>query len=709
MKNNMNYISLLALIASSTMLGMNYQGSFESLRQEQERARQERQKQEEQIQSATQATGTSSTTSASSGSAPVITFTEIPSETATASESTPATVVFTAPAVEQIENLNKKIKKFEQRIELLQKESPIKSFDITQPFAVGFEWLKNNRAEFISEKAQTLAYETLKQLEPYKAHERALKKLETVIDGQEKQIKEQNTTIEALQKTSDELEALVGDLAEKNPDHPSLDDMLVKLEYETQQLNDHKDNRDAMVKNHAALVQEYKQRDDKLEEEKMLLKKTFNDALETERNASDTLEASRKQKGQTSLQDLIQAKRNLEQSRDMLLRTPSPSPRISRTPSPATIATPTLRRIVTPRLFATEIAKLNYAIQKGNLEQVQKIITNNPSIINTPDEISNGRTPLHIAALYGQIKIMLELLQHGAKIDAGDTHQETPLHLATMQGQTSAIYVLIEALRSQIKQTLQASQEEQLSDEELTMKIERMVQKIVNAKDKYHDTPLYYAIKFNQPAAAIMLIHNGNANVNLSRSGQLTPLDLVLRKIEELEKTSGSEKTIKVWTYLRDLIQERNGMTREELLQQTLTPPITAGTSPSISASPTPLSSTRSISTSASSMLAPISPAAITSQSEAMPISARMLPVATMTMASGDRSGISIIGPSLAHHEPNLDFPLFRITFPRQGDEYKVPAPEFQRSQQQNLEEALEQLTIQDASEYKESAAEKKS
>lgn len=91
--------------------------------------------------------------------------------------------------------------------------------------------------------------------------------------------------------------------------------------------------------------------------------------------------------------------------------------------------------------------------------------------------------------------------------------------------------------------------------------------------------------------------------------------------------------------------------------------------------------------------------ATVTSESE-------MLPVTIMTMASDSKpQEPTLFGPSLAHHEPTLELPGFMIAHPREGNEYKISAPEFRHNQQQNFEEALEKITTQDAAEFKEQTA----
>jgi ankyrin repeat protein len=56
-----------------------------------------------------------------------------------------------------------------------------------------------------------------------------------------------------------------------------------------------------------------------------------------------------------------------------------------------------------------------------------------------------GRTPLHYAALEGDVNHVEELLQSGSDPDAGDHKGFTPLHFAAQQGSIEAARALLDA------------------------------------------------------------------------------------------------------------------------------------------------------------------------------------------------------------------------------------------------------------------------
>ena len=91
---------------------------------------------------------------------------------------------------------------------------------------------------------------------------------------------------------------------------------------------------------------------------------------------------------------------------------------------------------------ATTIASaagIDSAAKRGKVAKVETLLEKNPTLLESrtgkyANRWTNTRenTPLHIAAVYGRLKVVELLLQKGATVDARNDARHTPLHLAAM-------------------------------------------------------------------------------------------------------------------------------------------------------------------------------------------------------------------------------------------------------------------------------------
>jgi uncharacterized protein len=79
----------------------------------------------------------------------------------------------------------------------------------------------------------------------------------------------------------------------------------------------------------------------------------------------------------------------------------------------------------------------------GQTERVLDEIRRNPALLEA--QSSDGWTPLHLAAFFGQAELAKALIDAGAKVDARSSNamKNTPLHAAAAGGQAAVVELLL--------------------------------------------------------------------------------------------------------------------------------------------------------------------------------------------------------------------------------------------------------------------------
>ena len=88
--------------------------------------------------------------------------------------------------------------------------------------------------------------------------------------------------------------------------------------------------------------------------------------------------------------------------------------------------------------FNETVTPLGFAISKGDFETVKKFVEYGADI----NELSNGMSPLMIAARYNKVEIIKYLLSKGANLNKKDENGFTALKYAELSNANEAIQLL---------------------------------------------------------------------------------------------------------------------------------------------------------------------------------------------------------------------------------------------------------------------------
>jgi len=84
---------------------------------------------------------------------------------------------------------------------------------------------------------------------------------------------------------------------------------------------------------------------------------------------------------------------------------------------------------------------IHEAAKTGDIEQLKRILSENPSLVNSPDK--DQMTPLHHAVDAGKLEAASLLIKMSADVNAVNFKKETPLHMAAYKGNADAVKLLL--------------------------------------------------------------------------------------------------------------------------------------------------------------------------------------------------------------------------------------------------------------------------
>ena len=194
--------------------------------------------------------------------------------------------------------------------------------------------------------------------------------------------------------------------------------------------------------------------------------------------------------------------------------------------------------------------QLRYACRSGNLDRVQRLINDGANSSCTDDD---GRTPLHIAAWWGRLKVVRYLAEKVEKVNvnAGDEDGHTPLHIAAQRGELEVVRYLAEKVEKVNVNAGDDDGQTPLHIAALTGKLEvvrylaEKVEKVnVNAGDKQGWTPLYVALLYGYTDIVRLLLFVARCHPSPRAHNGLTPLDRAV--------IGGHQEIVNFFTSTRD-------------------------------------------------------------------------------------------------------------------------------------------------------------
>jgi ankyrin repeat protein/beta-lactamase regulating signal transducer with metallopeptidase domain len=157
----------------------------------------------------------------------------------------------------------------------------------------------------------------------------------------------------------------------------------------------------------------------------------------------------------------------------------------------------------------------------GDLAKVKAMLKDNPDLISSKD--SEGKTPLHVAALMGRKSVAELLLAKGSDVNAKNNNGETPLHVAAMEGYKDLVEVLAASKADVNAKANDGSTPLHVAAQNGNKNVAEVLlanKADVNDKNRIGHTPLHEAVtKGNQDVVELLLANKSDINASIDREG----------------------------------------------------------------------------------------------------------------------------------------------------------------------------------------------
>ncbi len=165
------------------------------------------------------------------------------------------------------------------------------------------------------------------------------------------------------------------------------------------------------------------------------------------------------------------------------------------------------------------------AVKQTDLKKLETIIKKKIDDVNKVDR--NGRTPMHYAALDGNLEVVKLFLKYNAKVNPNDNDGYTPLHYAAINGHLEVVQHIVKhsANVNQINNRVNSPVYYALLKGHIRVVLYLVEQGVdVNLADKWGNTPLHYAALYGHIGVLELLLKKDDVDINQNNNDQKSSL-----------------------------------------------------------------------------------------------------------------------------------------------------------------------------------------
>jgi len=181
------------------------------------------------------------------------------------------------------------------------------------------------------------------------------------------------------------------------------------------------------------------------------------------------------------------------------------------------------------------MAPIHDAAIDGDLDDVMRLVQEEPGLVNSADHLRMGKTPLQLACITSQMEVACFLLDQGADINARDACGWTALYEACVGGNLEIVQLLMSRGADPAIMTISstalrpfmiaaAKGYEEVVNYMLRFGVVR-ASKCIDAQNKRGETALWWAVRKGHMEVVKLLVEAGANPIMADNDGQ-APMDI---------------------------------------------------------------------------------------------------------------------------------------------------------------------------------------